>query len=366
MWHKLNRMMLAVAMVLAAGSVQADVFNMGGTRDPMTGTWTGLASVEFVTVGNPGNAADTTPGFYSYGMGSVGYVYQMGKYDVTVGQYCQFLNSVAKTDTYGLYSYSMAPGPFSNGQMPTIGITRNSSSGSYSYSVAGSYSQATNCPIFNVSWGDAARFCNWLQNGQPSGEEGAATTETGAYTLNGATSIGALMAITRNVGATYFIPSADEWYKAAYYKGAGYWKYPTQSNTAPVNILSSSGTNNANLHDYDQTGNSGSTDPVNYLTPVGTFSASHSPYGVYDMGGDVWQWTEIIHGVSYRGARGGCFGNSLSEPQSSIVDIFYPTDENYGIGFRVAMVPEPGSITLLLASVACLLAYARRRRNRGT
>ena len=87
----------------------------------------------------------------------------MGKYDVTVGQYCQFLNAVAKTDTYGLYNSNMADGLCS----PTIGITQSGSSGSYSYSVTGSYSQGVNCPIFDVTWGDAARFCNWLQNGQP-------------------------------------------------------------------------------------------------------------------------------------------------------------------------------------------------------
>ena len=61
------------------------------------------------------------------------------------------------------------------------------------------------------------------------------------------------MAITRNAGATYFIPSENEWYKAAYYKGggtnAGYWTYPTQSNTAPSNVLSPTGTNNANYYD---------------------------------------------------------------------------------------------------------------------
>ena len=131
------------------------------------------------------------------GYGSVPYIYQMGKYDVTVGQYCQFLNAVAKTDTYGLYNSGMAT------DYPTIGITQSGSSGNYSYSVTGSYSQAANCPIFDVSWGDAARFCNWLQNGQPTGAEGTGTTETGAYTLNGATTQSALMAITRNAGATY-------------------------------------------------------------------------------------------------------------------------------------------------------------------
>ena len=126
--------------------------------------------------------------------------------------------------------------------------------GSYSYTVTGrlSGSQAYNCPIFGVNWGDAARFCNWLQNGQPTSAEGPGTTETGAYTLNGAITLSALMAITRNAGASYFLPSENEWYKAAYYKGgginAGYWTYPTQSNSTPSNVLSATGTNNANYY----------------------------------------------------------------------------------------------------------------------
>ncbi len=80
--HYRNWMMAAAVVLVAmlASVVQADVFNMGGTRDPTTGTWTGLASLEMVTVGDPNNAADTT------GYGSVGYTYQMGKYDVTVAQ----------------------------------------------------------------------------------------------------------------------------------------------------------------------------------------------------------------------------------------------------------------------------------------
>ena len=214
--------------------MKADVFNMPG----------GQTSLQFVTVGDPGNAADPTTGY-----GAVGYVFQIGTYDVTVGQYCQFLNAVAKTDTYGLYNSGMAT------DFPTIAIIQSGSSGNYSYLVAGGYSQAANCPIFDVNWGDAARFCNWLQNGQPTGAQGPGTTETGAYTLNG--DVSDLLSETRNTQATYFLPSRDK-RKAAYYDPAlnggtgGYWLFPTRSDTEPSNSLSTTGTNNANFFSCDR------------------------------------------------------------------------------------------------------------------
>ncbi len=84
---------------------------MGGVRDPATGTWTGLASVEFVPVGDAGNAADPDTGY-----GAVGYEYNIGKYDVTAGQYCEFLNAVAtKSDPYGLYNTNMNTANYSTG-----------------------------------------------------------------------------------------------------------------------------------------------------------------------------------------------------------------------------------------------------------
>ena len=81
---------MAAALAASAVSAPADVFNMGGTRNPTTGVWTGLASLQFVSVGNPGNAADPSGGY-----GSVGCAYQMGTYDVTTAAYVAFLNAVA-------------------------------------------------------------------------------------------------------------------------------------------------------------------------------------------------------------------------------------------------------------------------------
>ena len=146
--------------------------------------------------------------------------------------------------------------------------------------------------------GDSARFVNWLANGQLTGPEGKNTTETGTYTLSGATSTLALMQVTRNPGSTWVLPNVNEWYKASFYVGggtnAGYWTYATQSNTPPSNVLSATGTNNANFYD------NGSTAPTG-LTPVGAFAASPGPYGTYDMGGDVWQWNETDFAGMQRG-----------------------------------------------------------------
>ncbi len=200
---------------------------------------------------------------------------------VTNAQYVGFLNAVAATDPYGLYSTSM-------GSTAYGGITR-SGSGTipepYVYSVkadavgqgpGGTDYTYTNKPVLYVSWGDAARFANWLNNGQPSGPEVASTTEDGAYTLNGAVTSAALNAVTRNSGASWFIPSEDEWYKAAYYDGSTYHDYATGTDTPPDNNLPSvdSG-NSANFYAVNYT-----TGDSNYpLTDAGRYSSRPAPTG---------------------------------------------------------------------------------------
>ena len=172
---------------------------------------------------------------------------------------------------------------------------------------------------------------------------------------------------TRNFGATYFLPTQNEWYKAAYYNpsAATYWTYPTQSNTAPINTLSRAGPNNANYNNYDTaTQTNDYTDATNLLTPVGAFSLSPGPFGTYDMGGDVWQWAEANIVEECTALRGGFYYLDSGELASSVRGYEIPgwvscADD---VGFRVASVPEPSTIALLLASAACLLGYAWRRR----
>ena len=279
-----------VAAILAVASVAA-----GSSARAIT--------YELVTVGNPGNANDPATGNV---YGGVAYEYQIGKYDVTIGQYTAFLNAVAQTDAYSLFNANMA------NELNIAGISQAGSSGAYTYSVIGpsgatppGASSPANRPITYVSWWDAARFSNWMANGQPTGAQGPTTTEDGAYNVNGVTSGGAVVrnAINPNTGAapTFYIPLENEWYKAAYYspvKGGagfpGYYTYATQSDTTPGNTIGS-GANQANYSNlvYAVTQSSIFSPGQNYLTDVGAFTGSESFYGTFDQTGNVFQWNDM-------------------------------------------------------------------------
>jgi formylglycine-generating enzyme required for sulfatase activity len=331
-------------------------------------------TIDWVTVGDPGNAADTT------GFGAVSGEFQIGKYEVTIQQYTDFLNAVAKSDPYSLWSPGMTTGT------TTAGISRAGSSGSYTYSVIGpagatpaGANSPGNRPISFVTWFDAARFTNWMNNGQLSGTAGAASAETGAYALNGVTTG---TAIAPNPGAQYYLPTADQWYKAAYYKGggtnAGYWAYPTQSDTAPGNVIGS-GTNQANyLVDIGDNNGilsvtqlpyfNGYTPTQNYLTNVGAFTNSPGPYGTFDMAGNVMEWIDYtVNGGTTVGVRGGNWVDPSIYLESDFPGAMNPSyDEEGLIGFRLAtaVVPEPSTYAMALAGLACGGYSMFRRRKR--
>jgi formylglycine-generating enzyme required for sulfatase activity len=156
-----------------------------------------VVNIDWVDVGHAGNAADPSTGSL---YGAVAYAYKIGQYEVTNAQYTAFLNAVdpSGANANGIYNTSM-------GSNARGGISFNVAAANGSkYTIK---SNMGDKPVNYVSWYDAARFTNWLHNGQ-----GAGSTETGAYTLTGNTGI-----ITKNVGATVWLPSEDEWYKAAYY-----------------------------------------------------------------------------------------------------------------------------------------------------
>lgn len=328
----------------------ADVFNLPA----------GQTSLQMTSVGDAGN-----PGRYGPESGKVDYDYRISKFETTISQYTAFLNAVAVTDTYGLYHSEMAT------DLNVAGIARSGSPGSYLYSPIGS----PNRPVAYVGWGDAARFANWLTNGQPVGLQGPGTTETGSYSLNGRQDYSLYTDIRREPTARYVIPTENEWYKAAYYDptkgGTNYWFYQMRTDSVPYSAFPPGGAspnpaytgnffNNDSLSNgyndgYAVTGSSIYSTDQNYLTDVGAFNSASSHYGTFDQGGNIMEWNENLNGTSLRGTNGGSWKSNVGAfPTLLWHDADRPENAFDYLGFRIAEVPEPAAGTLLALSVVLL------------
>ncbi len=343
MMHKPTRRLFSMSAILALSS--SLVVLCAASAFAVT--------ISTVPVGNAGNAGEVQ----SQGtFGAVSYDYRIATTEVTNRQYTEFLNFKAVSDPLGLYNANM-------GSDARGGITQSGVSGGFTYAPKTNMGDK---PVNYVSWYDAIRFANWLNNGKGSGD-----TETGAYTLEGGTATPSNgLTITRNSGATWFLTSEDEWYKGAYYDptlsgGSGdYWDYPTQSNSAPtvatansVGDISNPGSNVANyLSGADWNSQNGNVTTVGSAGPL-----SDSFYGTADQGGNVWEWNEALIGSS-RGLRGGSWVNLSSSLLASSRFIGNPSGESDVVGFRVATVPEPGTAVLGMIGFALTLWWWRRRK----
>ena len=141
------------------------------------GVTRGEVEIEWVRVGDPGNEGEWSgSGHGGWGMarfcGAVDYEYRIGKYEVTNAQYCAFLNAVASVDDPNQLFAHLAVAP----EHDTIGIYRSGTVGDYTYTLRPG---RENHPVTWVSFFSAARFANWLHNGQPVGLQDETTTEDG-------------------------------------------------------------------------------------------------------------------------------------------------------------------------------------------
>lgn len=286
-------------------------------------------SMEFVTIGSPGNAADISGS--PNPAGAVGYGFQIGKYEVSE-------DMIAKANALG-----------------GLGITMDS---------RGSAKPAT-----SVSWNEAARFVNWL-NTSTGGSAAYNFTTTGSndnislWTPADVLDYDAANPF-RSKRALYVLPSADEWYKAAYYDPVSdSWNdYPTGSNTAPAQTLSGTG----------------SGDAVYGWTPIQdpadiTLAGGLSPFGTMGQGGNVAEWEETAFDLTNssaseaRGVRGGHWKNNSGLLSSSLrLSVSSPATSNIEVGFRVALlsnaaaVPEPGTLAMVTVFTACLSLFGMYR-----
>jgi len=311
------------------------VLIFGGT------TTTYAVMIDFADIGNAGNAPDT----HGAGYGAVSYNYAISKTEVTNAQYVEFLNSIAATDSYDLYDTNM-------GNSVPGGIARTGSPGSYTYAVkadavgmgpgGADYTYADK-PVVYVSWYDSVRFTNWLHNGQGTGD-----TETGAYSLLGGTATPTNgLSVTREAAALYWLPSQDEWYKAAYHDASSgtagtYFDYATGTDIDPDNNLPSADTGNSANY---RLGGVYTHNPNYATTDVGAYGLSESSYGTYDQSGNVNEWNETNPNAFSRVIRGGGWGSfdafDVGAQRRGGVD---PAFGGIAVGFRVATVTEPSVI----------------------
>jgi formylglycine-generating enzyme required for sulfatase activity len=274
---------------------------------------------------------------------------------------------VAATDPHLLYHVNMWT------HAEGCKIERTGSPGSYAYSVA---PDRANRPVNFVTWGDAARFANWLHNGQPTGAQDLSTTEDGSYFLNGMDSDEELEDVVREPDATWVLPTENEWYKAAYHKNDGltgnYWNFPTRATSGVSNDLIDPDPGNNATFSISLTDRT--IGAPYYRTEVGAHENSESAYGTFDQGGNVQEFNETVPETDIRGIRGGSWANNIMSRFDRPVDM-HSSDQFSDLGFRVAnldttppvpALSAPGLLAMLLSVALIGTIVLRPRRSRAS
>ena len=297
--HGMTEMAVA-AILLAGGSValaDTDTFGSG----------TNSFNIDFVPISKATNP--------STGYGFVANDYRMGTYEITNDQWTKFKAAYGAVTGTPADAYDQGP------------------------SFTG-----TDVPTNHVSWYEAAQFVNYLNTimNNPVAYKFTGTHGTSDYALStwSAAEADNGTNLYRHKDAKYYLPTEDEWVKAAYWNGTTLQLY-------------------ANASAGDLLGN-GRPDPTkwkyNNLSsgPWVVGSGATELNGTYDMMGNVWEWMESpwtsgdYGTASYRGMRGGsCY--SLNDALTSSDRTNYdPNNESDSVGFRVASeVPEPATLSLL-------------------
>jgi formylglycine-generating enzyme required for sulfatase activity len=366
-WGKLKALFAAMGLyglVALAAPARAQSF-----IDPNSG-------IDFVTVGAVNNPAWTGGGIYNNNHGSVGYVYNIGKFEVTTAQWAEFMN--AAFDRPANDRITNVIQPFGWGAVSTAPNTP----GGRRWTVPAGNEMI---PTGGISWRTAAIYCNWLHNGMGTNREAFLS---GAYNVStfgaGPTGGGFTDQITRSPGARYWIPSIDEWMKAAHYDPnrpnadgttGGWWLFSNSSDSPvpygpPGQTVRTSGRPGPDPNGPLAQANSGwrsfdfpGFDPFNI--PLGAYEVT-TPWGMYDAAGAMAEWTEGIFQ----------FGTSLPEERlldGSVRNFFTgsadrvsamsaggdPAFDSVDFGLRIASsIPSPGVGSLGM----CVLAWSLRRK----
>ena len=304
MRYGLNTCFLTLIFLAFGAAAMADTFGAGANQ----------FNIDFVPISGATNPAS--------GYGIVNHDYRMGTCTISNDQWNKFTAS--------------------------LGVPVTGADGGY-YST--SFYTGADVPVNDVSWFEAAQFVNWLNTstGHQPAYKFTGTQGTRDYTFatwSAAEAAGGTN-LYRNKDAYYFLPSEDEWVKAAYWNGASLQTYATKPGDT---LFQGNGTNGGWNYYTTQYA-------TNPMGPWAVNGGSQELNGTFNMMGNVWQWTESPYGdLSYgtnssRSLRGGSFLDDSSFLSSSYRFEYSPTLEPVDLSFRVASVPEPGSL-LMTAMIA--------------
>ena len=284
------------------------------------GTGVNTFTIDFVTVGNPGNGKDLGAGGGSFSTpyGAVAFTYRMGVTEVP-RDWITIATGTGIPAPQRLTEVTAGPWV---GKLPATGVT----------------------------WYEAAALVNWL-NTIKGAQRAYNLTNTGGFwslapwssaeAFNPGT--GLPLNLYRHKNARYFLPSEDEWYKAAYHKNDGvtanYWDFATASNTIPTAVATGTAAGTAVF------GTLGSAP-----APVDAVGGA-SAYGTRGQNGNVYEWTESdFDGINDDGTEGNSFGlrttrgGSLVDTdaflRSSYRNSSVPAVSDILIGFRVAALTD--------------------------
>jgi formylglycine-generating enzyme required for sulfatase activity len=325
------------------------------------------SGIDFVTISQPGNAPWTGNGGFNNNKGQVNYEYRIGRFEVTTAQWAEFMNAALDRPSDDHIPHAFAPTEW--GGVPTTPINP----GGQRFNVPAGNAML---PAGGIDWRTCAIYCNWLHNNKSSDRSAFLS---GAYDVSTFGYIGTTIftdQVSRSPGARYYIPSADEWMKAAHWNpnrngpGLGGWDLYSNGSDNPytygppgVLVNGQPAMANAGWDRFSFPGH----DPYNVA--LGAYTGVTSPWGLFDVAGGTSEWTEATYQISdepgprFRFFEGSAwtwgFGNSsdhVRNPRGAEAPSFFGFD----MGFRVAAAVVPAPTTAFVGA-ASLPLFRRRR-----